>query len=71
MEQNNSDTNLSYVHCGLGMMSSVVSHCSQRNIHKSRILIVKKKKTVFWGTLDVYVSISKNTHITTKSDGKH
>lgn len=58
MEQNNYYTNLSYVCCGLEMMSSVVSRCSQRKNHKSRILI--GKKTAFWGTLDL-VLVRTNT----------
>lgn len=47
MEQNNSDTNLSCVRCELETMSSVVSRCSQRKIHKSRNLSMKKKPQYF------------------------
>lgn len=63
-------THLSCVRCGLEMRSSVVSHCSQRRIHKSRIFQCGKKTTVFWSTLKLYVSISKNKHITESMMGE-
>lgn len=59
MEQNNSDTNLSCVRCELETMSSVVSRCSQRKIHKSRNLSMKKKATVLWGTLNFTLVLVK------------
>lgn len=61
---NRRDTNLNYEHCGLEMMSSGVSRCSQREIYLTRVCV-----TEINSTLGLQLDISKDKQVKIKNDG--